>query len=85
VIDAFLGLEALYTDKRLSLLNTTAPGYGVVNLTLSSKQRAGHWDWQASIQNLFDRRYFDVPPYSQNMQVIEQEGRTWHLQFSLPL
>ena len=81
-LSAFIGVEALYSGKRKTLLDTQTPAYGIVNLTLSSDQRIGHWDWQFGIYNLFDKYFEDPAPYSLQLQSIEQEGRSWRAQAS---
>ncbi len=83
-LDAFIGLEALYTGKRQTVIGSTVPSYALTNLTLSSAPRNdGHWGWQLGLYNLFDRQYYDPSPYSLKLGAIEQEGRSWRVQFKL--
>ncbi|GEM_PF-5735861 len=82
-LGAFLGIEALHTGKRKTLLDTLAPGYGLVNLTLCSDQRMGRWDWQLGLYNVFDAQFEDPAPYSLQLQAIPQQGRTWRAQMRL--
>ncbi len=77
--NAMLGMEAQYTSKRATLVNTTVPDYGVFNLTLSSDEREGRWQWQVGVYNLFDHSYSDPSPYSLQLGEIEQEGRAWRV------
>jgi outer membrane receptor for ferrienterochelin and colicins len=85
----FAGLEFQYVSDRLSLHNTTDPsgqpitvqgvtagGYGVVNLTLFSRNLVRNLEFSASIYNLLNRQYTDPASAFHVQDVITQDGRT---------
>lgn len=84
-LNAMLGLEALYTGKRRTLVGTDVPAYTLLNIVLSSSERPGAWQWQAGVYNVFDKNYYDPSPYSLRLGEIEQEGRVWRLGLKLSL
>jgi iron complex outermembrane receptor protein len=84
-LDAMLGVEALYTGKRQTLVEDSVPGYTLVNMTVSSARHAGHWQWQVGVYNIFDQDYSDPSPYGLQLGEIKQDGRSWRLALSLDI
>jgi outer membrane receptor for ferrienterochelin and colicins len=88
----FAGLEFQYTSDRFSLHNTTdlngqpitvqgetAGGFGVVNLTLFSRNLVKNLEVSASVYNLLDCRYNDPASSFHTMDLIRQDGRSFRL------
>jgi len=91
----FVGAEYQYTSDRLSLLNTTdvhgepvtlqgenAGGYGVVNLTLLSRNLIKNLEFSASLYNLLDHHFADPASNFHVQDVIEQDGRSFRLKLT---
>src|SRR6266581_7804782 len=91
----FAGAEFLYTSDRRSLHNTTdafgqpitvqggdAGGYGLVNLTLFSRNLIKNLELSASVYNLLDRRYSDPASHFHVQDTIEQDGRSFRLKLT---
>jgi iron complex outermembrane receptor protein len=88
----FVGVEFQYTSDRLSLFNTTdahgepvtlqgenAGGYGVVNLTLLSRNLIKNVEFSASLYNLLDHHYADPASNFHVQDVIQQDGRSFRV------
>jgi outer membrane receptor for ferrienterochelin and colicins len=73
----FAGLEWQYTSTRTTLSGSEAPGFGIVNLTVFSRNLVKGLELSASLYNIFDRTYADpaTPFHLQN--IIERDGRTF--------
>jgi outer membrane receptor for ferrienterochelin and colicins len=90
----FAGLEYQYTSQRGSLHNTTAGGqpatvrgestggYGVVNLTLYSRELIENLEFSASVYNLFDRTYADPATRFHVQDTLERDGRSFRLKMT---
>ena len=91
----FAGLEFQYTSSRRSLHNTTDPsgepltvqgeeagGFGIVNLTLLSRNVVKNLEFSASVYNLLDRRYADPASQFHVQDIIEQDGRSFRLKLT---
>lgn len=91
----FAGVEFQYTSERHSLRNTTtgtgqpltvqgdsAGGYGVVNLTLFSREIVKGLAFSASIYNLFDETYSDPATRFHRQDLIERDGRTYRVKLT---
>lgn len=76
--------ELLGSSERKGI-NGTAPGYGIINLSLSSTPLAGLGQFALTIHNLGDRRYFDPASANIIQRTIEQDGRQIYLRWSLAL
>lgn len=84
----FVGLEYQYTSSRETIQTTTtgqtvpggtAPGFGVVNLTLFSQNLLKNLEFSAGIYNLFDTTYYDPASRFHLQDMIEQDGRTFRV------
>jgi len=91
----FAGAEFLYVSDRRSLHNTTdafgqpltvqgseAGGYGLVNLTLFSRDLIKNLEFSASLYNLLDRHYSDPASHFHVQDTIEQDGRSFRLKLT---
>ena len=91
----FAGVEFQYTSERHSLRNTTdgtgqpltvqgssAGGYGVVNLTLFSREIVKGLAFSASIYNLLDSTYSDPATRFHRQDLIERDGRTFRVKLT---
>jgi iron complex outermembrane receptor protein len=84
----FASLEWILESKRTSVYEDSsgnlvsglnAPGYGLVNLTLFSQNLAPGLEVSASVYNLLDHKYSDPSPYYTQLDLIEQDGRSFRL------
>jgi iron complex outermembrane receptor protein len=90
----FAGVEFQYTSDRLSLQNTTASGepitvqgenaggYGIINLTLFSRNLIKNVEFSASLYNLLDHHYADPASNFHVQDTIEQDGRTFRVKLT---
>ena len=91
----FAGVEFQYTSNRRSLHNVPDPttgqrtvqgdragGFGIVNLTLFSKDLIQNLEVSASLYNLLDRQYGDPASRFHQQDIIERDGRTFRLKLS---
>ncbi len=91
----FAGVEFQVTSERRSLHNTTGPGgqpltvqgesasgYGIVNLTLFSRELIKNLEFSASVYNLFDKSYSDPATRFHQQDLLERDGRTYRLKLS---
>ena len=91
----FAGLEFQYTSSRRSLHNTTDPngepltvqgveagGFGIVNLTLLSRNVVKNLEFSAGVYNVLDRRYADPASQFHVQDLIEQDGRSFRLKLT---
>ena len=91
----FIGAEFQYTSDRLSLHNgidasgepvtvqgENAGGYGIVNLTLLSRNLIKNVEFSASIYNLLDHHYADPASNFHVQDTIEQDGRTFRVKLT---
>lgn len=77
-----LGVEAQAVSRRKTDLDTSVPGYGVVNLTLWRPQAKRDWELSASVLNLFDRKFADpaAPDVATpDRDRFERDGRTFRV------
>ena len=65
--------------------NGPVPGYGIVNLSLSSRPIAGLGQFSATLYNLGDRRYADPANNSLMQSAMPQDGRQFRLSWTLAL
>jgi len=73
------GLEFRYMSERATEAGAIAGGYGITNITLSSKEIYKRLVLSASLYNLFDRQYFDPVSDEHTQDSIEQDSRTFRL------
>ena len=87
----FAGLEYQYTSQRDSFHNTTEPrtvqgervrGYGVVNLTLFSRDIVKNLQCSVSVYNLFDQTYSDPATRFHAQDMLQRDGRTFRLKLT---
>lgn len=65
--------------------NGSVPGYGIVNLSLSSRPVARLGQFSATLYNLGNRRYADPANNSLTQSAVPQDGRQFRLSWSLAL
>lgn len=75
----WLGLSSRRGD------NGPVPGYGIVNLSLSSAPIARLGQFSATIYNVGNRRYFDPTSTSLIQSAIQQDGQQFRLSWTLAL
>jgi outer membrane receptor for ferrienterochelin and colicins len=91
----FAGAEFRYISDRLTLHNTTdaigqpltvqgvtTGGYGVVNLTLFSRNVIKNLEASASVYNVLDRRYSDPASLFHVQDTIQQDGRSFRVKLT---
>ena len=91
----FAGAEFRYVSDRQTLHNTTDPfgqpltvqggnagGYGVVNLTLFSRNVIKNLEASASVYNVLDRRYSDPASLFHVQDTIQQDGRSFRVKLT---
>ncbi len=87
----FAGVEFQYMSKRTTTHLTPAgtqesggdaDGFGIVNLTLFSRELLKGLEFSASVYNLLDREYDDPSTPFHRQDVIEQDGRTFRLKLT---
>jgi iron complex outermembrane receptor protein len=91
----FAGAEFLFVSDRRSLHNTTdafgqpitvqgteAGSYGLINLTLFSRDLIKNLEFSASLYNLLDRHYVDPASHFHVQDTIEQDGRSFRLKLT---
>jgi iron complex outermembrane receptor protein len=91
----FAGVEFQVTSQRRSLHSTTGPtgqpltvqgegasGYGVVNLTLFSRELIKDLEFSASVYNVFDKTYSDPATRFHRQDLLERDGRTFRLKLT---
>ncbi len=91
----FAGLEVQYTSERQSLHNTStstgqpltiqgdkAGAYGIVNLTLFSRELVKNLEFSGSVYNLLDQKYSDPATRFHRQDKIERDGRTFRLKLT---
>jgi iron complex outermembrane receptor protein len=91
----FAGVEFQYTSERRSLHNTTdasgqpltiqgenAGDFGVVNLTLYSRELVKNLEFSASVYNVLDQHYSDPATRFHQQDLIEQDGRTFRVKLT---
>ena len=83
----FGGVEFQYTSERHSLHNATAQGrdtggYGIVNLTLFSRELVKNLELSASVYNLFDQRFSDPATRFHKQDTLERDGRTFRVKLT---
>jgi outer membrane receptor for ferrienterochelin and colicins len=91
----FAGMEFQFTSQRESLHNTTdgagqpltvqgenAASYGIVNLTLFSREVIKNVEFSASVYNLLDRKYADPATRFHRQDTLERDGRTFRVKLT---
>jgi iron complex outermembrane receptor protein len=90
----FAGAEYQFTSDRLSLhtpttgtpitvQGETAGGYGVVNLTLFSRNLIKNLEFSASVYNVLNTQYWEpASDFHAGLDVIEQDGRTFRVKLT---
>jgi iron complex outermembrane receptor protein len=91
----FAGIEFQFTSERESLHNTTdgtgqpltvqgdnAASYGIVNLTLFSRELIKNVEFSGSVYNVFDRKYADPATRFHRQDTLGRDGRTFRLKLT---
>ncbi|MBI4664381.1 MAG: TonB-dependent receptor [Verrucomicrobia bacterium] len=78
----FAGLEWQYTSHRTTQSDTKAAGFGLVNVTLFSRNLVKGFELAASAYNLFDRAYADPATFFHLQDLIERDGRTFRVKLT---
>lgn len=73
------GIELQYLSSRLTPQGDTVGGYGITNLTLSSKKLYEQLELSASIYNVFDKHYADPASEEHEQSNIVQDGRNFRV------
>ena len=76
------GLEFQYMSERTKPAGGQTGGYGITNLSLSSKQVYKRLELSASVYNLFDRQYDDPASEEHVQSSITQDGRSFRVKAS---
>jgi iron complex outermembrane receptor protein len=76
----FLGSDLQYVSARKTLTGSEVRAYGLVNLTLSSREFAGGFQLSGSVYNLFNRIYSDPVGAEIRMPALPQNGRDFRVQ-----
>jgi outer membrane receptor for ferrienterochelin and colicins len=92
----FAGVEVQFTSERRAIHNTTDPltgnpltvqgesagGYGIVNLTLFSRELIKNLEFSASVYNVLDKKYSDPATRSHLQDKLERDGRSYRLKLT---
>jgi len=87
----FAGLEYQYTDTRRTLFTDTqaatlsgpnASGYGIINVTLFSRNLVKNLEFSASLYNLLNTGYSDPSSRGHLQSQIPQDGRSFRVKLS---
>ncbi len=78
----FSGLDARYVGGRIAPAGGSAPAYWVANVTLLTRRWASGLEVSATIDNLFDRHYYDPSPLELVQPILRQDGRTFWVKAS---
>jgi len=91
----FAGVEFQFISERESLHNTTdgtgqpltvqgenAASYGIVNLTLFSREVIKNVEFSASVYNLLDRKYSDPATRFHRQDTLERDGRAFRVKLT---
>jgi outer membrane receptor for ferrienterochelin and colicins len=91
----FAGVEFRFVSSRRSLHNTSdtfgqpltvqgtdAGAYGIVNLTLFSRELINNLELSATVYNLLDRRYEDPASKFHVQDTLEQDGRSFRVKLT---
>jgi len=80
----FATLEWDFESRRLTLAGQSARAVGIANFTLFSRNLVKGLEVSASVYNLFDTKYSEPagPEHVPNLDVIQQDGRTFRVQLT---
>jgi outer membrane cobalamin receptor len=78
-----LATEALFTSERRTVAGTALEGYGLLNVTLTSRPIGSRVSIGGSIYNVFDTSYLDPVGVEFVQWGIPQDGRTASVRVSL--
>jgi iron complex outermembrane receptor protein len=78
----FTGVELLYSSAQRSYQGTRVPPAFLTNLTLSTRELRGGWQFSGSCYNAFDRRWYAPPGPELLLGRIEQDGRSFRFQLT---
>lgn len=70
-----LGIEARHVGDRYAK-SGSVPSYQVFNLNVTWPRLADNLEFRASVNNVFDKRYFDPAGPELRQNAIEQDGRS---------
>ena len=71
------GLDLRYVSSSLAPSGGLAPSYWVANVTLFTRRWLNGVELTATVDNIFDHRYYDPTPLELRQSVLEQPGRTF--------
>ena len=77
------GVDAQYVSDRHTISGGVAPGQVVTNLSLLAPLAFGHFDFSATVYNLFAIEYGDPAANYQLENTIPQDGRSFRIQTTL--
>jgi len=66
----------------VTVQGVTAGGYGIVNLTLFSRNIIKNLEFSASVYNLLNRQYSDPASVFHTQDVLAQDGRSFRLKLT---
>ncbi len=91
----FAGVEFQFSSQRRSLHNTTgsggqpitmqgstADGYGVINLTLFSRELVKNLEFSVSVYNVLNEKFSDPATRFHVQDTLERDGRTYRLKLT---
>lgn len=79
-----LGAEWQGMSERRSLAGLV-PGFGVMNVTLTSRRLLGGGEIALGVYNVGDRKYLDPASSAFTQDALVQDGRQFRLRWSMPL
>jgi iron complex outermembrane receptor protein len=74
---AVVGLELLYSSAQNSYKDSRISPSFLTNLTVSTGALREHWEFSASVYNLFDRQWYSPAGLEHVQSGIEQDGRAF--------
>jgi outer membrane receptor for ferrienterochelin and colicins len=78
----FASLAAQYTSPAQTLAGNTVSGYSVFNVTLLGHTLRKRLDISASVNNLFDKKYFNPGRPEDVQDSIQQDGRNFRIKLT---
>ncbi len=75
--DVSSGLDLRYVSSSLAPSGGLAPSYWVADVTLFTRRWLNGVELTATVDNIFDHRYYDPTPLELRQSILEQPGRTF--------
>jgi outer membrane receptor for ferrienterochelin and colicins len=78
----FASLDAQYTSSAQTLAGNTVSGFSLLNFTMLGHTLGKHLDLSASVDNVFNKKYFDPGRPEDPEDSIQQDGRSFRIKLT---